>query len=964
MRTVSRKPQASLHFYSVGVAIVAVGLVLLLMMLQESPNARKNIRPKIKTTGQESPATNQSTQQFKPPVQNNQTTVAKDPEPRVPKLPVTSVTPDQNKITPTEWDKRVATQPTLTTPIREQNRDRALAIWSTDEPVADDTLSSAYVKKRIAELDSNCKLLPAAALVMPLCDKQGKITELGILLSVLGMFHATFVPHKRMNLAFPEMENWFQYCDCFVPDKPLRQIKPYLQGHFDAAAIATGSMEQQQDQWIVALKFEGQRGDKVYEKKFKNNDLSRIPVWIARTIWHYLKIQLTKEEEAYVQKVRYASKAIIEAAKLYPTYTNYLWLKPSQPWEQLCQQNPDVVFFDYCRFQCLATSKYPQGAAVESLVLQYPQHDLIRYLKPRHLFISDCYEDALPLFFDLLIQDPSNRDLYVHLHDILNRLGFWEEHELLLQGWQKREPNSHLAASFLGVFYTEYAWHARGGGFANTVPEERWNLFADRLHKAQPMLKKAYEMSPNDNMAASSMISVCMGLNLPRSEMEQWFERAIAPNPDDLQPYKAKLQYLQPRWHGTVQEMLEFVQECVKDAPPGSLRPLILVDAMEDLGGPCYSLGRQYFLRPEVWAGIQAVMESRLAQYPDHLDVRRRYVAHALFAHQDEAAIKQILYLQDQGLAGYPEKGMGDELQIQLEHVEVFFRLADLYIRRNEPQKAMRLLAKGLQLDPARFSYHNLYGEMLMKEKRFGEAAPHFQSVSQQSTSSEEKSVAMQRLNEIKAIPDLDKVNEEQEKPVAMSDQVLYVVFWGEPQQHLFLALQDGLSQTFGIQVQTLPAKFTLSTRALRKQPSKSPSKRLWDGYKVCAQLSAQYAKVLADPKTLGVVLVISEEIGSTLWSFRLSFNWDKVGIVSSYRFGLFIDPPALVARRVLAEVHVIVGSFLGVGVCNDTNCVRKEVLGGTGHDQASMALCLECRRQLWNALSKISRTKAVGEQK
>ncbi|HWE94251.1 MAG TPA: hypothetical protein VG269_09830 [Tepidisphaeraceae bacterium] len=126
----------------------------------------------------------------------------------------------------------------------------------------------------------------------------------------------------------------------------------------------------------------------------------------------------------------------------------------------------------------------------------------------------------------------------------------------------KAYPGAYEPMVLKGRFLVDFAWDARGGGFANDVTEEGWKLFAKRLATAEQTLTKAWEMNPSDPRAATIMITVAMGTSAERPQMEKWFHRAVQADPDNLAACEAKLLYLDPRWKGSVQDLDAFSREC------------------------------------------------------------------------------------------------------------------------------------------------------------------------------------------------------------------------------------------------------------------------------------------------------------------------------------------------------------------------------------------------------------------
>ena len=129
--------------------------------------------------------------------------------------------------------------------------------------------------------------------------------------------------------------------------------------------------------------------------------------------------------------------------------------------------------------------------------------------------------------------------------------------------WFEASPNSLAARYTLARVYTDWAWEARGEGWAKDVTQEGWKLFAERLNKAQRLLLEVEESS-GDPYPFSLRITIGMGLGLPRDEVKGFLDKAMAIEPcHAFEAYRAYDYYLFPRWHGTTEERAEFIEEAV-----------------------------------------------------------------------------------------------------------------------------------------------------------------------------------------------------------------------------------------------------------------------------------------------------------------------------------------------------------------------------------------------------------------
>jgi hypothetical protein len=196
-----------------------------------------------------------------------------------------------------------------------------------------------------------------------------------------------------------------------------------------------------------------------------------------------------------------------------------------------------------------------------------------------------------------------------------------------------------------GRFYVQYAWEARGDGEVNTVTPEGWELFKKRLGVAEDALTKAWSLNPHDERIARGMMTVELGQGKGRARMEQWFERAMNLNPNDYEACGAKLYYLEPKWYGSVDAMLEFAHECLHSEKWGGRVPLIVVDAHDALANLLSpELRKEYWKQPEVWKDLHEAFEKFFRLNPNTTASRHNYALYAFYA-EDWAELNRQLPL-------------------------------------------------------------------------------------------------------------------------------------------------------------------------------------------------------------------------------------------------------------------------------------------------------------------------------
>jgi len=206
------------------------------------------------------------------------------------------------------------------------------------------------------------------------------------------------------------------------------------------------------------------------------------------------------------------------------------------------------------------------------------------------------------------------------------------------------QPDKAAMADFItATFYLQYAWVARGHDTADQVTAEGWRLFKERLDIAQKALEHAWSLDQQDPQIPTLMISVVLGQQTGRPEMEKWFDRAMKADPNNYQACRAKLHFLLPEWYGSRDDMLEFGRECVASTNWGGHVPLILVDAHIEFHNTLQREERRgYWLLPDVWPDIQDGYEKYAQLNPDETSFRYPYAWYAFSCLQTNDFVEQI----------------------------------------------------------------------------------------------------------------------------------------------------------------------------------------------------------------------------------------------------------------------------------------------------------------------------------
>lgn len=154
-----------------------------------------------------------------------------------------------------------------------------------------------------------------------------------------------------------------------------------------------------------------------------------------------------------------------------------------------------------------------------------------------------------------------------------------EFHLVAFRKWVAARPQSATARIALAEALVNFAWQARGGGFADTVTEQGWKLMGERLREADAVLKEARglaEKCPHWWLAAQR---VGIGLGWSREVYDKVFAEGVAFEPRYWHASVEKARYLLPRWHGQAGDWERFAEEETRRAggPGAEIYPRIVV---------------------------------------------------------------------------------------------------------------------------------------------------------------------------------------------------------------------------------------------------------------------------------------------------------------------------------------------------------------------------------------------------
>ncbi|HEX8369474.1 MAG TPA: hypothetical protein VF604_13090 [Pyrinomonadaceae bacterium] len=142
----------------------------------------------------------------------------------------------------------------------------------------------------------------------------------------------------------------------------------------------------------------------------------------------------------------------------------------------------------------------------------------------------------------------------------------WKKHFERLNRWKEKFPESITARVALAESWIDYAWQARGGGFAYTVTDEGRRLFNERINFAEKELFEAKSLEQRCPHWFASLMVVGRTQGWDLEDFDGVYQEAVKFEPHYYYYALEKATYLFPRWHGSIGDWEAFVEQAANEA--------------------------------------------------------------------------------------------------------------------------------------------------------------------------------------------------------------------------------------------------------------------------------------------------------------------------------------------------------------------------------------------------------------
>jgi hypothetical protein len=119
-----------------------------------------------------------------------------------------------------------------------------------------------------------------------------------------------------------------------------------------------------------------------------------------------------------------------------------------------------------------------------------------------------------------------------------------------LQKWSIQKPSSLAADVALSLAYRDYAWLARGNGYADTITEEGGRLFVERIKMGRNILLSCKERRKECPGWWNALQMFLLAEGCSRQNYDAMLKEALAQEPTYLSFHNSAVYHLLPRWYG------------------------------------------------------------------------------------------------------------------------------------------------------------------------------------------------------------------------------------------------------------------------------------------------------------------------------------------------------------------------------------------------------------------------------
>jgi membrane associated rhomboid family serine protease len=207
-----------------------------------------------------------------------------------------------------------------------------------------------------------------------------------------------------------------------------------------------------------------------------------------------------------------------------------------------------------------------------------------------------------------------------------------------LGDWRRQQPDSEGPDLVEALLFHTWAWGARGGGYAKEVAPNAWALYGQRIVMARAALADARRGAQSSPVWYQLALVIGSDASLGKDELRSTFDDAILKYPDYYSLHRAMLRILMPRWHGSYEEVDDFIADMLNiwSADRRSEVYARLYSLYADLEGDDTDVFKDAYAS---WSQVREGYEQMLSRNPRSESLRNLYAAFACRAGDAETYV-------------------------------------------------------------------------------------------------------------------------------------------------------------------------------------------------------------------------------------------------------------------------------------------------------------------------------------
>ncbi len=174
-------------------------------------------------------------------------------------------------------------------------------------------------------------------------------------------------------------------------------------------------------------------------------------------------------------------------------------------------------------------------------------------------------------------------------------------------------------SSFAHLFYVDIlineAWMHRGSGWAYNVRKENWEPFYETIEEAKKYLIKNREINEVDPRWYEKMLTIAKAQSWDEGEFHDLLNEALNKYPQFYEIYFRAINYLQPRWHGSVEEIENFARYASKKNGNGMYARIYWYVSQAEFGNELFTKSKAR------WADMKLGIDDVISVYPDQWNI-------------------------------------------------------------------------------------------------------------------------------------------------------------------------------------------------------------------------------------------------------------------------------------------------------------------------------------------------------